>query len=172
MGFLWFLIIVAVLFLLVQIVGRLLPARYRVQHSDIVDAVPGTVWTILVNHAQEKDWRSDLIEVDRVTGMGPQPVWKEKRRDGTTLLFKTIVSDPPQKLVREVIEHKEFTGTVTYELGAVPERAATRLTVTEDMTVRRPWRRVKLHLLSAKSARVRQFVHDVKQRALHLKELE
>jgi hypothetical protein len=172
MGFLWLLVIIAALFLLVQLIGRLLPEQYRVQHGDIIDAVPGTVWTILVNHTREKDWRSDLIEIDRVTGKGPQPVWREKRRDGTILMLKTTESDPPQKLVREIIEHKDYGGKITYEIQSVPDRPVSRLTVTEEMTVRRPWRRVKVHLLSSKSARVKQFVHDVKQRALHLKELE
>ena len=171
MFFLTLIVTILVIFVLIQVVGRLLPASFRAQSSETIDASPGKLWTILVNHAQEKDWRSDLIAIDKVSGAGSQQVWREIRRGGLTLQLKTVESDAPHRLVREIVNSKELGGRITCEIEPVREESS-RLTVTEEIEVKKPWRRIKMQLLSSKSAHVEQFVHDVKQRAIHLKELE
>lgn len=171
-GLFWLVILIAVAYGLVQLVGRLLPGTYTVTRSTQVQASPSALWAIVVNHGKEKDWRNDLLEIDRVSSpSASQAVWKEKRRDGAVIQLQTLESEAPRKLVREIVNHKELGGTYTYVIEAVGE-ASSELKVTEVLEVRKPWRRIKLQLLSSKTNVVDRYLYDVKQRAVTLKEVE
>lgn len=171
-GLFWLVVLIAVAYGLVQLVGRLLPGTYTVERSTQVQATPSALWAIVVNHAREKDWRNDLLEIDRVSSpSASQAVWKEKRRDGAVLQLKTLESEAPKKLVREIVNSKELGGTYTYVIKPVGE-ASCELKVTEVLQVRKPWQRIKLQLLSKKTDLVDRYLDDVKQRAVTLKEVE
>lgn len=99
MVILGFIFLVLIIWLFVIILGKMLPAAYKVERSQYIDAPPSMLWSIIVNHLKEKDWRNDLLEVVKLGNQGEKPVWKEVRRDKKSFNLKTTLSEAPRKSV-------------------------------------------------------------------------
>jgi hypothetical protein len=172
MMLIWFIIIVLLGWLILMMIGRMLPKTYVVERSELIEAPISQVWTLIVNHAKEKDWRSNLAEVEKAPSQEDhKPIWKELQRDRrTSLLLKTIVSEAPYRLVREIVNNKDIGGQYQYEL--VPLDETCRLKLKQEITIYKPFKRFAFNLSSSKHAFVDQYMADLKQRILHLKEEE
>lgn len=149
-------------------IGLKLPESYTQQHSDIVDAPPHVIWSIMINHAKEKDWRSDLFDVERIMTKDGKMQWKEVRRDRTTSTLVTLESDAPHRLVREVVGQHNVGRKRTVEITSV--QAYSRVTVTNELVLKKSFSKLGYFVSSSKNNFVQGYVNDLKQRVLHLKE--
>lgn len=171
MEIVWFVLILIVLWGIIQVAGRVLPSTSTEMRSDKIEATPSTVWAILINHGKETEWRSDVITVDKITTGSDGSIWQEKRRNGKTVKLKTVQTDAPKKLVREIVDNKEMGGTLTYLINPLDDNYC-ELKIEQKLEVKKPWQRVKSYILSNKAESIERYIHDVKQRAVHLKDLD
>lgn len=170
MALLTLLITVLIITAVLYVVGMMLPRAYQAKRSDHIDATPSQVWSIMINHLQEKDWRNDLAEVEKLPSRQGRPVWKEIRRDRKPVVLQTVESEAAKLLVREIIENKEIGGTYRFELE--PAETGCRLTVTHHALVFKPFARLKTFLFAKRTEFVDRYLNDLKQRVLHLKDEE
>lgn len=171
MAILGFIIFALIIWSSIFITGKMLPSTYKVERTKYIDAPPSMLWSIIANHLKEKDWRNDLREVVKVGNQGEKPVWKEVRRDNKSFNLKTTLTEAPHRLEREIVDNKVVGGLYHYEI--VPEEDGSRLIIKQTSKISSPYQRVKLFLLpSSKYAFIEQYLSDVKQRVLHLKEEE
>jgi hypothetical protein len=171
MAMIWIIVLALVIWGLVIIIGRMLPVTYTAERSEYIEATPSTLWSIIVNHQKEEDWRNNLIQVTKLPNQEGKPLWKEVRRGKKSYTLKTILSDGPQKLVREIVDNKKIGGQYSYVIE--PEDEGSRLTIKHIHKIYTSSKRVQHSLFSSSNyAYINQYLSDVKQRALHLREEE
>lgn len=152
------------------IIGKLKPLTYTYERSAYIEAPPSMLWSIIVNHRNEKDWRSNLFEVAKQQNENGMAVWKEIRRNNDVVLLKTTRSDAANNILeREIINNKNYGGTFRYEISEDGE--GSQLKIKHYSEVYKGTLKIK-HLLlpSLKKQFVTIYLSDVKQRALFLRE--
>lgn len=168
---LWLIIIILILWALLYIIGKFLPNTYLSEKSAAFDIAPSRIWTIITNHRRENEWRNDLLEVSKLPNQDQKQVWKEVRRDRKSYVLKTLVSEVPHLLEREMTPTKKLGGHFRFEI--TPEGEGSRLKITHTAIISSPFSRLKMWLSpSAKHFFVDQYLYDLRQRILHLKEEE
>ena len=172
MGFILLLAVAALLAGAVYLVGVLLPARYQAERSVDLEAPPNYVWLIVNDHAKETEWRNGVHSVEKMHSQDRKPLWKETRYDSKTpLLLKTVVSEPPHKLVREIVDNKALSGSYEIEIKPVGEERS-KVTMRQEAELHKPFQRIKLYLFGSKTAEVERYLSDLKQRVLVMKATE
>jgi hypothetical protein len=172
MGFLLLLIVAAILFAAVYGLGMLLPARYEVERSVELEAPPNFIWRIVTDHAKETEWRNGVHSVEKQHSQDRKPLWKETRYDMRTPLFlKTVVSEPPHKLVREIVDNTLMSGSYQIEIAAAGEEKS-KVTMRQEAELHKPFQRIKMYLFGSKAAEVERYLSDLKQRVLVMKAME
>lgn len=165
------LVIVALIVLAIYLTGLAMPNSYTVERTTEVDAPPNFVWLIVSNHAREPEWRHGLKEVDKQSTTERQPIWRETRYDRKhPLRFKTVASEPPRKLVREIVDDKYISGT--YVLQIEPAGEGSKVLMKQEVELHKPLQRFKLYVFGSRTAEVERYLADLKQRVLYLKEDE
>jgi len=162
----------AALWGIIMLAGRLLPESYTAEVTETVQTSPGGLWAILVNHAQEKEWRHDLQEIERQVVDGGHAVWKEIRRDRTILTLKTVESVPQKRLVREIVGSDVYCGRHIYEIVPGVEEGSCRLTIRHEIAILKPFARFKFYVFSSKDAYLHRLMADIRQRVVFLKNEE
>lgn len=169
MGFFWFLVFLLVVWGVIYLVGLMLPGAYTVERDVVLDEPPDVIWSIVSNHAREPEWRSGLMEVEKVSRPGEKPVWKEMRRDlKTPVKLKTTHSEPPRKLVREIEDNRIIGGKWTFIIE--PDERGSRVHIRHDGEYRKPLMRIRGMVFGAKNRDAEQYANDLKQRVLSRKE--
>lgn len=171
MIFIWLIFVVLMILGCIQIIGRMLPSNYTEQRHDKIEATPSKLWSIIINHAQEKDWRSDVKSIDRLSTGSDGALWQETGSNGKMTTWKTLEAEAPKKLVREMIDSKDFGGRITYSIRPLDEEHS-ELNIEQILEVKKPWQRIKRFFLSNKAEFIERYIHDVKHRAVYLKEME
>ncbi len=166
-----FLIFILFIWGITLLIGSLLPKAFISQYAETLEATPSVIWAIITNHAREKDWRSDLMEVGKLPNQDDKPVWRELRRDRNEFKIQTISSDAPNRLVRKIIANKKMGGQYIYEINQVEQGAI--LKVTFEGIINGAFARFKAWLFpSIKNRYVKQYISDVKQRLIYQSEEE
>lgn len=135
----WVLIVLAVLIALaalVMVVGALRPKSHVASHTVVLAAPPDRVWATIADVEHTPEWVPDIRTVERLPDRDGRPSYKEGFGgfEATTVI---TVSEPPRRMVKEILPSGPFYGSWTWELA--PEGAGTRLTITERGTVENPF---------------------------------
>lgn len=172
MELVWLALFALALWLVIFLTGHLLPKSYQAELSAVIPTSPGALWAILINHAREKEWRHDLQEIERKDNMDGKPVWKEIRRDRTTMTLKTVESEPQKRLVREIVDNDVYSGRHIYEIFPEPDDNRCRLVIRHEVGIHKPFARFKFYVFSSKTAYLHRLMADIQQRVIALKEEE
>lgn len=121
---------------IVLIIGLLRPASHVASHSAVLAAPPGQVWAQIADVQRTPEWVPEITKVERLPDRDGHPSYRESFGgfEATTVVR---VSDPPRRLVKEILPGGAFHGSWTWELA--PEGTGTRLTITERGTVENPF---------------------------------
>ena len=135
----WILIVLGILvFILVAIAlaGAMLPQEHTVTRSIVLKQSPEMLWAVITDHANEPKWRTDVESVTRLADRNGREMVEEKYKKGDTMKIETVESQPPTRLVRDVVDNPIFSGRWTYEL--TQENGGTRVSITEHGSVPNP----------------------------------
>jgi hypothetical protein len=81
---------------------------------------------------------------------------EEKYKNGDTMKIETVESQPPTRLVRDVVDNSIFSGRWTYEL--TPENGGTRVRITEHGSVPNPVFRLISRFVIGHTASIDKFL--------------
>ena len=134
----WVLIVVGVLVALVVImfvVGSFQPKSHEATATFRVGAPDSAVWREISAIEKSPEWVPDVRKVERLPDNAGRPSYQENFGgfEATTVI---AVSEPPRRLVKEILPTGPLYGSWTWELA--PDGAATRLTITERGTIDNP----------------------------------
>ncbi len=131
----WVLIVVAalvVLAALVAVVGALRPKTHVATYTAVVAAPIDRVWATIADVEHTPEWVPDVRKVERLADRDGKPSWRENF-GGFEATIVITVSEPPRRMVKEILPSGPFHGSWTWELAS--EGSGTRLTITEHGTV-------------------------------------
>jgi uncharacterized protein YndB with AHSA1/START domain len=135
----WLIIVLAVLvafMIAVAFAGAMLPKEHSVTRSIELKQPPEEVWATVTDHVNEPKWRTDVERIDILEPRNGHQLVDEKYKNGETMKIETIESEPPKRLVRDVVDNPIFSGRWTYDLAPTP--TGTRVTITEHGSVPNP----------------------------------
>jgi uncharacterized protein YndB with AHSA1/START domain len=148
------LVVVAVLAGLVAlaaIIGAFRPKTHTVVHEVILAASPDRVWAEVATVERQPEWVPEITKVERLPDREGQPSYRE-HFGGFAATTVVTVSEPPRRLVKEILPEGPFYGSWTWDLE--PDGERTRLTITEQGTVPNPlFRAMMIFHDNTKSAR-------------------
>jgi uncharacterized protein YndB with AHSA1/START domain len=136
---------------LAALVGALRPRTHVATHVVLLAAAPDRVWAVIADVERQPEWVPEITKVERLPDRDGKPSYRETfgQFDATTVVTE---SDPPRRLVKEILPGGPFSGSWTWELA--PEGERTRLTITERGTVPNPlFRAMMIFHDDTKSAR-------------------
>jgi hypothetical protein len=136
----WLLVLLAglvALFVVVAIVGAMLPQEHVASRNVRFNQPPEIVWQSISNFAATPSWRSDLASVQQLPDIDGHPVWRETYEDGSALTLETLESEPRRRLVRRIVDTDlQFGGHWSFEI--VPSNGGSILTITEHGEIYNP----------------------------------
>lgn len=161
---------IAIVLLILYVLGKIITVSYTIEQSAFIEVSPSLLWTIIINHNSEKDWRNNLIEAVKLSPIDGKPVWKEIRRNNETMILQTVQSDATTfTLERQIMDNKKYGGG--YRLEIKEEDGASRLYMKHSNEVYSPISRILYTLIPGmKQSFVKQYLADVTHRALHVRE--
>ena len=139
----WILIVLGVivgLILLIGIVGMLIPKAHVASRKARFNQTPETVWDAITDFQGQPSWRTGLTRVERLPDRDGKAVWRETNRRTAPLTMMIMTSDPPHRMVGQIVDNKSFGGTWTYEI--TPTERGCELTITENGEIYNPIFRV------------------------------
>lgn len=133
---LWMLIALAGVWMLITLIGCLLPKAHQVTREAQFPEPPDAIWRAITDIDAMPRWRQGLKSVKRLPDKNGLPAWAETSASGT-IPFETVASEPPSKLIVRIADPKlPFGGTWTYEVA--PLAAGSSLRIREDGEVYNP----------------------------------
>jgi hypothetical protein len=122
--------------LAIFVIGMFLPKYKEATRAVKLNTSVDRVWKLAFNHGEETKWRTDLKQIVRLEDRGGQQVWQEIYKNGTKLTIQTTEIVDKQKLVRRIVDNKQFGGTWTllYE----GDNQSCKLTITENSELYNP----------------------------------
>ncbi len=139
----WVLIALGVivgLILLIGLVGMLIPKAHVASRKARFNQTPETVWDAITDLQGQTSWRTSLTKVERLPDRDGNAVWRETSRRTGPLTMMIMTSDPPHRMVSQIVDNKSFGGTWTYEI--TPTDSGCELTITERGEIYNPIFRV------------------------------
>jgi hypothetical protein len=125
---LWIFIVLAGLLMAALLIGWLLPEKHVATREGRYRQSPEAIWKAITDIDAMPSWRAGLKSVKRLPDHNGMSAWVETLDSGTIPL-ETTLSEPLQKLVVRIADPKlPFGGTWTYEVRAIPEGSALRIT--------------------------------------------
>lgn len=135
----WILIAAAILiglFLLVLLVGSLLPRSHSASAAITIPEMRDSVWSAVRNFGAYDDWWPQAVSVERRSD-GDREIWLQRDTHDQTLPIEVVDSEPPRWLVTRIADPSlPFGGTWTYQLETTS--TGTRLTLTESGEIYNP----------------------------------
>lgn len=114
----------------VLIVGSLLPREHVTARSIDLQQPPEAIWAVITDFDDAPAWRQDIAAVRREE-RGGETVWVEVDQTGDEIAYRTLESQPPNQLVREILgEDLPFGGRWTFRIA--PEDGGSRVTIREN----------------------------------------
>lgn len=150
----WLLVVVAAVVGLVALlaaIGALRPATHTASHSVVIGAPPDVLWAQIADFERQPEWVPEVTGVERLPDRDGKPSYRERfgRFEATTVV---TASDPPRRLVKDILPGGPFHGSWTWDL--TPAGNGARLTITERGTVPNPlFRGMMIFRDETKSAR-------------------
>lgn len=136
----WLLIVAGALVVLILVVvvgGLLLPEQHVASRTLRTKQTPQVIWDAINDHANEPKWRSDVEVVQSLGERSGKEVWKEQYKDGNELSLMTTESNPPTRMVRELVDlDGPFSGR--WEIDIQPSGTGSTVKITEVGKVSNP----------------------------------
>ena len=139
----WILIglgLIAGLILVVVVIGMLLPKAHVASRKARFNQNPGAVFDAITSFQGQTAWRTGLAKIERLADREGNAVWRETSKRTGPLTMMVTTSDPPERLVMQIVDNKSFGGTWTYEITSTD--AGCELTITERGEIYNPIFRV------------------------------
>ncbi len=139
----WVLIVLGVivgLILLIGLVGMLIPKSHVASRKARFNQTPQTVWDAITDFQGQTSWRTGLTKVERLPDRDGKAVWRETSKRTGPLTMMIMTSDPPHRMVNQIVDNRSFGGTWTYEI--TPTDRGCELTITENGEIYNPIFRV------------------------------
>lgn len=139
----WILIVLGVvvgLILFIGIVGMLIPKSHVASRKARFNQTPEIVFDAITEFQGQTAWRTGLAKVERLPDRDGKAVWRETNRRTGPLTMMILTSDPPYRMVSQIVDNKSFGGSWTYELA--PTEGGCELTITESGEIYNPIFRV------------------------------
>ena len=99
-------------------------------------ASPDAVWTKIADEAKAPAWRKDVKAVKRLADNNGHEIWRETFASGNALIYETLESVPPTRLVRAIVDETMFGGTWTIVVES--SGTGTTVTITENGWIKSP----------------------------------
>ncbi len=163
----WWILVLALLVALVIatfIVGAMLPADHVAQRSTLIHQPPEVVWQVITDHANEPKWRKNVKAIERLPDRNGHEIWQEKDQHNNKLVFETLESVPPKKLVRQIVagENAPFTGR--WEIELAPVAGGTNVQITERGSVRNAFFRFVSRFVIGYTTTINNFLNSLAER--------
>lgn len=146
-------IILASVFILLFIIGLLLPDERTATSESYYNASPEKVYNVLINNA-DYSFRSDLEEIVIVEENNGIEVWDEIARNGSVIRFKTTRKEPYSLYEFDIVKGNGFTGHWKGELKET-STGGTLFISTETIRMKNPF----LKVLSRLFVNMEKFMH-------------
>jgi Polyketide cyclase / dehydrase and lipid transport len=138
-------------------IGRMLPKEHRARADAIVGCNPEQVWKLVADPGQATQWRSDLASVQEV----PPDVVRETPKKGRALEFQTTYSNPPNVLVRRIVDTGlPFGGQ--WKITIEPENGQSRISIIEEGFVKPALFRFVSRFVVGQDRTIKHFLQDLK----------
>ena len=134
-------------------IGAALPRSHSVSRRAQFNRSRWDVWNTITDYRQQVTWRDDVLHVERLPNRGGMEVWRETGRRGRTIVFETVESAPPRRLVRRIAnEDLAFGGSWAFDIEEIGE--VTVVTVTEEGEVRNSFLRFVSRVIVGQTAAI------------------
>lgn len=136
--------------LFLHFMGRKLPVEHT--SFSVITLPNGTeeVWAVIADAARQGEWMKSVTKTEKLPDRNGHTVWKQSQgRNSFTL--EEIVSEPPRRLIREIVDNKgPFSGSWEFLLipvpGADPTKKAVKVRLTERGKVHATIPRAIMHM--------------------------
>lgn len=147
---------------IVAIIGSLLPQGHVASRERVLAAEPDRVFALISTPEDFPTWRSGVQRVEMQPSVEGKTAFREVGSDGTiSYVFDQVV--PDQRLVSRIAaDGLPFGGQWTFELRAVPEGTALR--ITEDGQVYSPIFRFVSRFVIGHHATIDRYLTDLEVR--------
>lgn len=134
----WVGIVFALMILGVFLGGMMLPEEHMASRTLQTKQSPQVIWDTINDHANEQQWRPDLVNVTSLGERDGKPVWQENWKDGNKLALITTEWKPPTRMVRELTDlDGPFSGR--WEIDIQPTQTGSSVKITEVGRVGNPF---------------------------------
>ncbi len=137
----WSLVGIAVflaLHILAALAGTQLPAEHSSERAIRLHRPIDEVWNALTDPRTQPLWRKDIREIEVLPDRGGLTVWRERYRNGRSLILLNTRMERPSLLVRSVADPRApFHGEWIYRLEPTP--SGTRLSIRETAVIENPF---------------------------------
>lgn len=161
----WLLVAVGALLALgalVYVIGGLLPQSHAATVRTRIGHPPAEVYAALEDVRASPAWRSDLREVEVISGPGEPLRWRENGKYGS-ITFEREDARPGQRLVGRIADTSQgFGGRWVFQLA--PAADGTELTVTEEGEVYSPLFRFVSRFVFGHYGTLESYVRDLGRR--------
>jgi len=143
-------IVLVALVACVYIVGLRMPREHTVSSRIQLTASRDAVWSALRNFGDYPTWHSGFKSSEKGAPRAGHEVWVQNV-DGMTMSIEVLESQPPSRLVTEVVtdEASQWGGFWTYEVAS--NGAGTQVTITEEGWIKSPFLRVMMKVMGTHS---------------------
>ena len=122
-------------FLLVFLIGCLLPREHSASRSIVLKQSPGSVWETITVFERIPAWWPAVLSVERLPDRNDHPVYKQTfqsgRRRQQSITIEVVEADAPKRMVTRMDDVKgPFQGRWIYEIVELNE--GVKLTITEQ----------------------------------------
>ncbi len=134
-------------------IGAALPRTHSVTRRAQFNRSRWDVWKTITDYRQQVTWRDDVLHVERLANRDGMEVWRETGRRGQSLVFETVESAPPRRLVRRIVnDGLAFGGSWAFYIEEIGE--VTVVTVTEEGEVHNPFLRFVSRVVVGQAAAI------------------
>ena len=134
------------LVLIVLVIGTVLPRSQLGARTLILRQPPQAVWQVLTDFPGKPSWQPGVERFERIADRNGHEVWMEVHKSGARVVFETIESHPPHRLVRRVPgDYGPFRGLFVVEI--TPIEGGCRVSFTQEGEVPNPFYRFVIRFL-------------------------
>ena len=156
------LIVIALAFTVMLILGAMQPRAHTATAGVVVNAPQSVVWQRIEDTAQQPTWRTGLSAVEQLPPQNGHTCWMEVQKMGKMPLCEVLTAAPSTRIVAIADPKLPFGGTWTYELTAI-DPTTTRISITENGTTGPLLYRFMGHYLFHEDTMIKQYEADLQQ---------
>ncbi len=166
MGSFWFWVVLVLgivigPFLLMTIIGLMLPKAHTAERSAELPVPPEQLWEIITDYEQAPSWRRGMKSIEPLPDHDGHKAWKEQGRTGSMPFYVEKV-DPPREYVTRIIDKgMPFGGSWTQTIE--PTDNGAKITVREDGLVYNPLFRFLSRFLFGHHATMDAYLADLRK---------